>query len=477
MSSDTIHEKRPTSVTLEGDEQPSRANKVEAADIQVVNNPSDEPPDGGYGWIIVICAFWANAVTWGVNSAFGVYLSFYTTNNFFPGATNIDFAFIGGLSVGCAMLIAPIANYLSKRYNFKVPLTIGVIVYTLSQIFSGLSTTIWQLFLTQGIMFGIGVGLIFVPISPLSNQWFSDKRALATGLLAGGSGAGTIIFAQTTQAVIVKLGLRWAFFINAIISFVILVPVVILMKSRVHIIQGKFEPIQYQLLWHPGFLWVWLWGFFTILGYLISLYTVATFATAGLGLSQSQGAAIQSILAAGQMVGRPLAGLFMDRWGRINLAIIWTFISGLSCFVIWIVARSFSVLAFFGFVQGLSGGIFWSAGTPITTEIIGLKHLGSALSILWLSIVLPSIFAEPIAVWLLQEAQRRTGITLPSNDSSDATTNTNVGVSGAGTGDTSAAVVFQTPIGFAGAMFMVGTVLLYGAKRWKQGNWKIGTKT
>jgi hypothetical protein len=29
---------------------------------------SDEPPNGGYGWVCVACGFWINAHTWGLNS-------------------------------------------------------------------------------------------------------------------------------------------------------------------------------------------------------------------------------------------------------------------------------------------------------------------------------------------------------------------------------------------------------------------------
>lgn len=90
--------------------------------------------------------------------------------------------------------------------------------------------------------------------------------------------------------------------------------------------------------------------------------------------------------------------------------------------------------------------------------------------------VLPNIFSEPIAIWLLQEGQRRTGIHLVSSEASEPT-DTNSRVSGAGSGDTSGAVAFQGPIGFAGAMFVVGTLMLCSAKRWKQGSWKPFVKT
>lgn len=46
-----------------------------------------------------------------------------------------------------------------------------------------------------------------------------------------GSGAGTIFFSLVIQAIIERLGLRWAFFINAFISCVILIPVILLLKS------------------------------------------------------------------------------------------------------------------------------------------------------------------------------------------------------------------------------------------------------
>lgn len=90
----------------------------------------------------------------GINSSFGVYLSFYLNNNYFPGATSLEFAFIGGLSVSIGLGIAPISNYLAKRWHYKVPMVIGTFFLAFGQIFAGLSKKIWQLFLTQGVMFG-----------------------------------------------------------------------------------------------------------------------------------------------------------------------------------------------------------------------------------------------------------------------------------------------------------------------------------
>ena len=53
-------------------------------------------------------------------------------------------------------------------------------------------------------------------------------------------------------------------------------------------------------------------------GYLIPLITIALYATQAVGLSQAQGASIQAILAAGQLIGRPGLGLALDRFGENN---------------------------------------------------------------------------------------------------------------------------------------------------------------
>ena len=59
----------------------------------------DKPPDGGYGWVCVACTFFINAHTWGINSSYGVFLAYYLASDYYPGASALEFAFIGGLSI------------------------------------------------------------------------------------------------------------------------------------------------------------------------------------------------------------------------------------------------------------------------------------------------------------------------------------------------------------------------------------------
>lgn len=67
------------------------------------------------------------------------------------------------------------------------------------------------------------------------------------------------------------------------------------------IIHPKFKFIRVGMLKNLGLVFICLWTFFVMLGYMIPLLTIATYSTVGVGLTQAQGASIQAILAAGQL--------------------------------------------------------------------------------------------------------------------------------------------------------------------------------
>jgi hypothetical protein len=125
---------------------------------------------------------------------------------------------------------------------------------------------------------------------------------------------------------------RYTLLLNDYISVVVLVRSIALLKGKGKKVKAKTEPLQLRWLWRKNSFWVWnlgciwryeifeydVWAFLIVelvMGYFIALYSNASYATDGLGLSQRQGAALQSILAAGQVLGRPLVGQALDMAG------------------------------------------------------------------------------------------------------------------------------------------------------------------
>lgn len=141
----------------------------------------DVPPNGGYGWVCVAAVATINGHTWGLNSAYAVFLAYYLANDIFPGATPLQYAFIGGLSISQALIVSPIATLTTRRFGTRTTLFIGVAFETVSFIGASFATQIWHLFLSQGICFGWGMGFLFVGSVGIAAQWFTTHRSLANG--------------------------------------------------------------------------------------------------------------------------------------------------------------------------------------------------------------------------------------------------------------------------------------------------------
>lgn len=93
------------------------ASEAEKDVPQPVRRGPPPPPNGGYGWVCTVCCGLINAHTWGLNSSYGVFLAHYLATNTFPNATSLEYAFVGSLSISCAMLVSPAATYTTRVFG------------------------------------------------------------------------------------------------------------------------------------------------------------------------------------------------------------------------------------------------------------------------------------------------------------------------------------------------------------------------
>ena len=398
---------------------PLEARRRESAsektvDVEQPNTTSeekvdDQPPDGGYGWVCVACNFCINGHTWGINSTYGVFLGYYLSHNYFPGTSALDYAFIGGLSISMAMLIAPLATHVIHLYGTWVCLHIGIFFETLALLGASFSTEKYQIILAQGVCFGWGMGFLFVGSVGIIPQWFTKKRSIANAIAAAGSGCGAMIYSLSCQRAIETVGLPWCFRILAICTCSVNLVACNLVKDRNKQTGARHAAFDLSILKRPEFLLVQGWNYFSMLGYVIVVFSVPAYAKS-IGLSASQGGILNAILNLGQMVGRPFIGLSSDRFGRINVAAVCTLGAGAMIFAFWIPAEvapnSYALLLFYSIVGGALAGTFWTTIAPVTAEVVGLADMPAALSLTWLAMVPPTTVAEAIALELRDEGKR-----------------------------------------------------------------------
>jgi OFA family oxalate/formate antiporter-like MFS transporter len=107
-------------------------------------------------------------------------------------------AFFGGL-------------WLNKKGPRVVALT-GGFLYGLGVFLASFSANkLWWLYLSYGVIGGIGVGFSYiVPIAVLV-KWFPDRRGLITGIAVGGFGAGALVTAPIATRLIQSVGVLHTF--------------------------------------------------------------------------------------------------------------------------------------------------------------------------------------------------------------------------------------------------------------------------
>ena len=89
--------------------------------------------------------------------------------------------------------LSPLQGFLIQKFGPRLLISAGAILTGGSWVLAASVHDLTGLYLTYGVMGGLGTGIIYVGIVGLMVQWFPDKRGLATGLVAAGYGFGAIM--------------------------------------------------------------------------------------------------------------------------------------------------------------------------------------------------------------------------------------------------------------------------------------------
>jgi oxalate/formate antiporter len=89
--------------------------------------------------------------------------------------------------------LAPCQGLLVDRFGPRALLSVGGALTGLSWVLAARTTTLTGLYLTYGLLAGIGTGIVYVGVIGHMVQWFPDRRGFATGVVAAGYGMGALL--------------------------------------------------------------------------------------------------------------------------------------------------------------------------------------------------------------------------------------------------------------------------------------------
>ena len=353
-----------------------------------------------FPWVIVLAAAILIMVATANVQSFGVFFKpiaeqFGWSRSAISGALSVRFIVLS--------LLAVPAGYWVDRYGPRRVLLPSFLLYGVSFLLIGRVTALWQLYLTQGLLMGIAAAGPWVCLVATVGKWHNERRGLALGIAAAGSGLATVVFPPLATTLIQAVDWRFATMVLGLIALAVGIPGSLVMRdppgqadrqpgNRRDEKSGPFDAWQVmtQFLKNRAFLAIVIMFFlFNIANQLVVAHFV-NYAT-DVGVSVLIAASMMSVLGIASTTGRLFEGAFSDRRG-IKAAIIACFFLGVISLILMDWNASLSMLwvsaVIFGFafggaiplVPGILSERFGTERLATTTGIIiSFMTLGAAL--------------------------------------------------------------------------------------------------
>lgn len=295
----------------------------------------------------------------GMTFAFGSFQSYYELD-YLPDVSASSITWIGTLSTFLLISTGILSGPLFDLGYFRAMLLVGAATETLGVFLTSISHQYWSLMLTQGILMGLGNGLLYLPGLALVGRSFKKHRAIAMGITTCGAPVGGIIYTLVFEQLIGKMTFGWTVRVMGFImlgSYLCSFPLLLWGVHNLHDLASGSP----RKLFDRGALtnapfWVYSTSNFLIFcGYMVPFIFIPSYGQLVLGLSRSLSLYIAMIAQASSILGRLVAGYSAS---RVGVLIPWTICvtsSGVFC-IAWIGATStggfIAVSALYGAFSG-----------------------------------------------------------------------------------------------------------------------------
>ncbi|XP_059050778.1 monocarboxylate transporter 9-like [Achroia grisella] len=165
------------------------------------------PPDGGWGWMVLIGTALSNIFNQSMLSLFSLLYgdALEAMGHRTQGAAVVLSTMLFVTNFG-----GPIAGAIVKLSTPRKVALIGACSCTLGIFLSGFSTNIWHLTITYGFLLGLGLGFIQNSSFVAINSYFKLRKSQAVGLANVGTGVGQTLMPHLVRYLLENYGFRGA---------------------------------------------------------------------------------------------------------------------------------------------------------------------------------------------------------------------------------------------------------------------------
>ncbi|XP_059809175.1 monocarboxylate transporter 3 [Hypanus sabinus] len=169
-----------------------------------------DPPDGGWGWMVLAGCFVVTGFSYAFPKAVSVYFK-ELMHDFHIGYS--DTAWISSIILAMLYGTGPLCSITVNRFGCRPVMLVGGLLASSGMIIASFSINITQLYLSAGVLTGLGLALNFQPSLIMLGRYFNKRRPLANGLAAAGSPVFLSALSPVGQLLQDTYGWRGAFLI------------------------------------------------------------------------------------------------------------------------------------------------------------------------------------------------------------------------------------------------------------------------
>lgn len=337
-------------------------------------------------------------------AAFGTIYSFNAfaksmSDEFGTGHGPISLVF--GITVFLFFGSAVVSGRLYDRFGIAPLLIVGGAMFCGGLFAMSHVSVLWHGYVLFGVGLGFGGGLFNAPLFALTAMWFARHRAVAQGLVATGSGLGTMLFAPLAQWLLEIHGWRGGMRVLAVVAAGVFAVSLFMIKRPPKMEMGDAgRHVTLVVRSAPFWQMVGAGVLFTV-AVIGSLGSVVTFAQDD-GLPPRAAVALFTIIGFASIVGRMALTSLARPLGSVRLLKIAFF--GLPvAYAIWFTTTrvsgleaKFVLLIVFASILGVSYGGYVALLGDVTAHLFGLAGIGAVMGMMFFGAGSGALIGPPL---------------------------------------------------------------------------------
>lgn len=304
-------------------------------------------------------------------------------------ATRAQIGFTFTVALAVLGVTAVFGGSFQSRFGPRVTATAAGVLYGAGVFLAGLAPNVFTLYLTYGVLGGIGLGLGYIVPLAILLRWFPDRRGFITGLAVAGFGLGAFVTGPLATELIKTHGVQTTLSLSGLAYLAVVVTAAQFLRSAPEgyapsgwvpkaqvSSRERHEYALSEALREPH--WYLLWSILAlnVTAGAALIAVAAPLAQDFAGVDARSAAFLVSIISIFNGVGRLFWGSLSDRIGR-PAAFLGIFVVQVVAFGLLSIVSDFGALLVMAAIIALCYGGGFGTMPAFTADLFGSKNAGT----------------------------------------------------------------------------------------------------